>query len=339
MSDKSDKIEEQEAFTIQHDSQLFDSISAQDFEPADIPRESMESIQHPSMSFFKEALLRVKSSKLAITCIVFLLLMFLGAIFVPMISSFNYAGQNVDFGNQPPLSIDPISGRMHWFGTDILGRDIFVRIWYGARISLLVAVVVTLIDCFVGVVYGGVAGYFGGMVDQIMMRILEVISGIPYLIIVLLMLVVLPRGIGTIILAYSLTGWTGMARLVRGQVIRLSRQEYIITAKVMGASAGRIIFYHFIPNIMSVIIISITIDIPGIIFTEAFLSMLGLGIAPPQPSWGILANEGVAAFQNYPSQLLFPALFICFTMLSFHILGDKLQDAFNPRLRRSKRHG
>ncbi|MDC7286188.1 ABC transporter permease [Blautia schinkii] len=294
----------------------------------------MESIVRPSISFWKDAFQRIKKSKVAVVCLIILGLLILGAIFAPMLSPFNYSDQNVAYSNQPMMFQDPNNGKTHLFGTDALGRDIFVRSWYGARVSLTVAIVVALIDCLVGVVYGGISGYFGGAVDNIMMRIVEVISGIPYLIIVILLMTVFERGIGTIILAYSLTGWTGMARLVRGQVLSLGEQEFVIAAKTMGAKPSRIIGQHLVPNILSVIIVNITLDIPNVIFVEAFLSMLGLGIAPPQSSWGIMANDGISVFQSYPSQLVIPALFICLTMLSFNLLGDQLRDAFDPKLRR-----
>lgn len=304
------------------------------FEEIGTDSEKMESIARPSISFWKDAFGRVKQSKVAIICILFLLLILLGSIFAPMFTPFNYSQQNVAYANQPPMFVDPVNGATHFFGTDALGRDIFVRIWHGARVSMTVALAVALIDCVVGIIYGGISGYFGGMVDNIMMRIVEIISGIPYLIIVILLMTVLPRGLTTIIIAYSLTGWTQMARLVRGQVISLGEQEFVIAAKSMGAKPSRIISKHLVPNILSVIIVNVTLDIPAVIFTEAFLSMLGLGIAPPKSSWGIMAYDGITVFQMYPTQLLFPAVFICVTMLSFNLLGDKLRDAFDPKLRR-----
>lgn len=276
----------------------------------------------------------IRRSKTACLCIGFLLFLLLGAIFVPMLSPFGYAAQNVAFSHRGFFSPDPLNGRMHWFGTDALGRDIFVRLWYGTGISLTIAVLVTVIDCLAGVLYGGIAGYIGGTVDLVMMRILEVISGIPYLIVVLLMLVLFPRGLMTIVFAYALVGWTQMARLVRGQVLSLCRREFIITAKVMGAGTLRIIFRHLIPNLLNVIVVNVTLDIPNVIFTEAFLSMLGLGIAPPRPSLGIMVNEGISVFQSYPAQLICSAVFICLTMLSFNVLGDELQRAVNQGKRR-----
>ncbi|WP_461812207.1 ABC transporter permease [Faecalimonas sp.] len=310
------------------------TIPAEAFEEIGTDASSMESIARPSVSFWKDAFNRVKKSKVAVVCLVLLLILVLGAIFVPIFSTFDYSTQNVAFANQPMMSADPVSGKVHLFGTDALGRDVFVRVWMGARVSLTVAIVVALIDCFIGVIYGGISGYFGGAVDNVMMRIVEIISGIPYLIIVILLMTVLPRGIGTIIVAYSLTGWTGMARLVRGQVVSLGEQEFVVAAKSMGAKPARIISKHLVPNILSVIIVNITLDIPAVIFTEAFLSMLGLGIAPPKASWGIMANDGILTFQMYPGLLVVPAIFICITMLSFNLLGDQLRDAFDPKLRR-----
>ena len=310
------------------------TIEPEAFEKIGTDSENMESIARPSISFGKDAFNRIKKSKVAVVCLILLLLLILGAIFAPMFSSFDYSTQNVAFMNQPMMSKDPYTGKAHLFGTDALGRDIFVRAWSGARVSLTVAIVVALIDCLVGVIYGGISGYFGGIVDNIMMRVVEVISGIPYLIIVILLMTVLPRGIGTIIVAYSLTGWTGMARLVRGQVVSLGEQEFVVAAKSMGAKPSRIIRLHLVPNILSVIIVNITLDIPSVIFTEAFLSMLGLGISPPKSSLGIMANDGIQIFQTYPSQLVIPAVFICITMLSFNLLGDQLRDAFDPKLRR-----
>mgnify|MGYP001075710151 CR=1 FL=1 len=304
------------------------------FEELGVDRDNMEVIARPSISFWKDAMNRIKRSKTAMVCLVLLLILVLGAIFVPIFSPLDYETQDVAFSNQPPMAVNPTTGETHIFGTDSLGRDIFVRMWSGARISLSVALAVAIIDCILGVIYGGISGYFGGTVDDVMMRIVEIISGIPYLIIVILLMAIFPRGLGTIIIAYSLTGWTGMARLVRGQVISLKQQEFLIAAKAMGAKPGRIISRHLVPNILSVIIVNVTLDIPSVIFTEAFLSMLGLGIAPPKASWGSLANDGIAVFQMYPTQLLFPAIFICITMLSFNLLGDQLRDAFDPKLRR-----
>lgn len=260
-----------------------------------------------------------------------LLLIVLAAVLLPIFSPFDCAQQNVAFTNRPPMSADPVNGYLHVLGTDVLGRDLFVRLWYGARISLFIAVAVAAIDCLIGVLYGGISGYLGGAADQVMMRLVEVISGVPYLVVVLLLMAVLPRGLGTIIIAYSITGWTGTARIVRGQVLSLCRREFILAEKIMGASPWTIVLRHLVPNVMSVIIVSVTLDIPNVIFTEAFLSLLGLGIAPPMPSLGIMANQGIQVFQSFPAQLLYPTLLIVLISLSFHFLGDRLRDALDPQ--------
>ena len=182
--------------------------------------------------------------------------------------------------------------------------------------------------------YGSISGYIGGRVDNIMMRIVEIINGIPYLLVVILLGIVLRPGVGTIILAYSAVGWIGMARLARGQVISLKEQEFVVAVKALGANSSRIIVRHLVPNILSIIIINLTLTIPNAIFTEAFLSFIGLGVPIPDASWGTLAQDGALTMVAYPMRLFWPALFISITMLCFNLLGDALRDAFDPRLRR-----
>ena len=223
---------------------------------------------------------------------------------------------------------------MHLFGTDTLGRDLYTRIWMGGRVSLIIAVTTALVDLVLGCIYGGISGYFGGTLDIIMMRILEIINGIPYLIIVILLMMVMEPGMMTIIIAYSIVGWIPMARLVRGQVVALKQQEYIAAAEAMGASPARIIARHLLPNTLSVVIVRVTLAIPNAIFSEAYLSYIGLGIPLPKCSWGSLAQLGIQNFRMYPWQLLIPAICISLTMLAFNMFGDGLRDAFDPKLRR-----
>jgi oligopeptide transport system permease protein len=220
------------------------------------------------------------------------------------------------------------------FGTDELGRDLWVRVWYGARVSLTIGFAAAFVDFIIGVIVGGIAGYYGGKVDNIIMRICDVLIGIPYLMIVILLTMVLSPGIVTIVLALSITGWTGMARLVRGQIIQLKEQEFVLAAKVLGANATRIILKHLLPNTLGIIIVRMTLNIPSAIFSEAFLSFIGLGVRLPIASWGALASDGVAAFQRYPHALFIPAAFICLTMLALNILGDAFRDALDPKLRK-----
>lgn len=224
--------------------------------------------------------------------------------------------------------------RSYMFGTDYLGRDLFARVMYGARISLLVALVATLVQFFIGVFYGGISGYFGGRVDNIMMRIVDIISTVPLTLYVVLLMVILSPGIGTIMIALGSVYWVDMARLVRGQVLTIKNQEYVMAAKTIGAGTGRILVRHLVPNAMGSIIVTLTMNIPSAIFTESFLSFIGLGVSAPAASWGTLANDALSGLRTYPYQLFFPAFFICLTVLAFNFLGDGLRDALDPKLRK-----
>ncbi len=292
-----------------------------------------------SQGFGRETAKLFVQSPAAVFFLVVIVALVLGAVLIPFFCPFSYAEQNITFTNQPFFSKDPASGFTHIFGTDHLGRDIFTRLWYGARISLTVAGAVALIDCVAGTLYGCISGYLGGGADTVMMRLLEIVNGIPYMIVVLLLMAVLPRGVGTLIVAYSLVGWTSMARLVRSQVLSLKRQDFYMAAKIMGAGLWRMIFVHLLPNMLGLMIVHISLDIPGIIFTEAFLSMLGMGVPPPYPSIGVMIKDGASVFQTYPLQLAVPGLFICLLMLAFNLLGDRLQDVLNPKVRRTAPRG
>lgn len=238
-------------------------------------------------------------------------------------------GKKLDLSNTKT-----VWNRSYMFGTDYLGRDMFARVMYGARISLLVALVATLVQFFIGVFYGGIAGYFGGRVDNIMMRIVDIISTVPLTLYVVLLMVILSPGIGTIMIALGSVYWVDMARLVRGQVLTIKNQEYIMAAKTVGARTGKILVRHLIPNAMGAIIVTLTMNIPSAIFTESFLSFIGLGVSAPAASWGTLANDALSGLRTYPYQLFFPAFFICLTVLAFNFLGDGLRDALDPKLRK-----
>jgi len=293
-----------------------------------------EVISRPVTSYWKDAMHRLSRNKTAMVCFCIIAIIGILALLVPAFSPYSISEQHYAHVNAPMFFTDPTDGHMHLFGTDTLGRDIFTRVWYGARISLFISFTAVFVNFLIGIVYGGIAGYMGGAIDTIMMRFIEIINGIPYLIVVILLMMIIPKGIWTMVIAYAAVGWTNMARLVRGQVMSLKQQDYVVAARVMGARPSRIISKHLLPNTLSVVIIAITLEIPSAIFTEAFLSYIGLGVQIPLASWGTLANEGSRVFQMYPSQLAIPAICISLTMLSFNLLGDGLRDAFDPRLRR-----
>ena len=229
---------------------------------------------------------------------------------------------------------DRVQNQSYLFGTDALGRDMLARVIYGARISLLIALIATVVNFFIGVLYGGISGYFGGQVDNVMMRIVDIINVIPLLLYVILLSVIIGSGLKSIIIAIGSVYWVGMARIVRGQVLALKEQEYVLSARTLGASNMRIMIRHLIPNAMGPIIVSLTMMIPSAIFTEAFLSFIGLGVNAPLASWGTLANDALGGLRSYPYQLFYPSLAISLTMLAFNFLGDGLRDALDPRLRK-----
>jgi oligopeptide transport system permease protein len=298
-----------------------------------------ETLARKSMTFMQDAMRRLAKNRVALVCAIVIIVMLLFSIIAPIVSPFDYREQHYSHTDAPmgtvcdEAGVDG-SGHTHIFGTDTLGRDLWTRVWMGGRVSLLIAVVSAAIDFVIGVIYGGISGYFGGTVDIIMMRILEIINGIPYLLVVILLMMIMEPGVTTIIIAYSLVGWVSMARLVRGQVISLKEQEFVTAAEALGAKPFRIILKHMLPNTLSVVIVRVTLSIPSAIFSEAYLSYIGLGVQLPKCSWGSLAQAGIQNFRLYPYQLVIPAICISLTMLAFNLFGDGLRDAFDPKLRR-----
>ncbi|MEI8366174.1 MAG: ABC transporter permease [Parachlamydiaceae bacterium] len=256
---------------------------------------------------------------LASTYLVVLIIM---AVFAPLFSGYLYDEVDLSQKNLSPSAA-------HWFGTDDLGRDMFTRIWYGARISLFVGFAAAAIDMVVGVLWGGIAALSGGKIDEVMMRFVDIISAIPSLLIIISLIVVIGSGLHTIIIAIALLGWITMARVVRGQLIQLKEQGYVLAARSLGASFWRILFRHLLPNAAGPIVVTLTLTIPSAIFTEAFLSYLGLGVQAPIASWGTMASDGLPAMQYYPWRLFFPAAFISMTMLAFNLVSNS---AYGRRL-------
>ncbi|MCY9201981.1 ABC transporter permease [Bacillus halotolerans] len=266
------------------------------FEPAAANAGDAEKISKKSLSLWKDAMLRFRSNKLAMVGLVIIVLIILMAIFAPVFSKYDYSTTNLLNADKPP-------SKDHWFGTDDLGRDIFVRTWVGARISI-----------FIGVA--------------------DILWAVPSLLMVILLMVVLPKGLLTIIIAMTITGWINMARIVRGQVLQLKNQEYVLASQTLGAKTSRLLFKHIVPNAMGSILVTMTLTVPTAIFTEAFLSYLGLGVPAPLASWGTMASDGLPALTYYPWRLFFPAGFICITMFGFNVVGDGLRDALDPKLRK-----
>lgn len=246
------------------------------------------------------------------------------AIIIPWLSPYSYSEIHLELKNSPPCF-------RFWFGSDELGRDIFTRIWWGARISLFIGVAAALIDAVIGVLWGTFAAYFGGKTDECMMRLCDILYAIPYLLVVILLTVIRGSGLLTILIAMTCTGWITMARITRSQVLQIKELDYITAARSIGASSVRIVFYHIIPNAMGPIIATMTLTVPSAIFTEAFLSFIGLGIQAPAASWGVMVGDSINAMRYYPWRLIFPSAMITLTMLAFNILGNALLDKVDPR--------
>lgn len=299
-----------------------------DFSPVD--NKNIEKIQEnnkPSLGYWQDAWLRLKKDKMAMAGLCFIVFLMLLALIGPMLSSIGYADQDFNNVNAGP-------SYEHWFGTDSLGRDLFIRVLYGARISLSIGLIASLINLVIGVLYGGISGLMGGKVDRIMMNIVDVLYSVPTLLYVILLMVVFKPGLLNIFIALGISYWLHMARIVRGQVLSIKEQEFVLAAISMGASKWRLLTKHLIPNAVGAIVVSWSLSIPDAIFTEAFLSFIGLGVSAPMASWGVLASEGINSMRGYPFQLFFPAAAISLTMLAFNFLSDGLRDALDPKMRR-----
>lgn len=298
-----------------------------------------------------KTIIQNKWAMLSLLCILFFIIM---SIIGPLINEHSYKEQDLARAFLPPKI--PVIENIHWlpfdgyvegidqyelmgveeafwFGTDQFGRDQWTRVWYGTKISLLIAFIAAIIDFLVGVTYGGVSGYFGGRVDNIMQRIIEVLVGIPNLVIIILAIIILKPGLVSIICAIVLTGWVGMARIVRGQVLKLKNYEYVLASKTLGLSHTKILTKDILPNSMAQIIITTMFTIPGAIFFEAFLSFIGLGLPAPMASLGTVINDGFESLQIFPFLVIFPSIIISLLLISFNLLGDGLRDALDPKMK------
>ena len=303
-----------------------EAITDDMFELLDESEMNSEFIAMESKTFFQDAWGRYKKNKLALAGLIFLVIMVALAIFVPILSRYGFESQDLTMKNALPTLAHP-------FGTDKLGRDIFVRVMYGGRISLAIGFASAAINLVIGVLYGGISGYIGGKVDMIMMRIIDIIYAVPTLLYVILILMVFGNSIGSMLLAICLTSWIGMARQVRTQIMSIKEMEYSLAAVVIGASHKRILLKHLVVNALGPIIVSLTMMVPSAIFTESFLSFVGIGLDPSIPSWGKLANDCRGLFFTYPIQIVWVVLAICLTILSLNFIGDGIGEALQSKTR------
>ena len=275
-------------------------------------------------SLWHDAWLRLKKNRAAVTGGAVLAVMVVLAILTPWIAPYGYEAQNLDLGATPPSAT-------HWLGTDIFGRDLLTQILYGGRISLAVGFIATAVALVIGVTWGAVAGYVGGRIDSVMMRFVDILYALPFMIFIILLMVVFGRNILLLFLAIGAVEWLTMARIMRTQVQSLRQQEFVEAAVSLGLPPSAIIFKHIIPNALGPIIVYTTLTIPSVMLLEAFLSFLGLGIQPPQTSWGLLISYGAETMEEYPWLLIFPGLALTITLFSLNFLGDGLRDALDVR--------
>ena len=275
-------------------------------------------------SLFKDALLRLTTNKLSLYSLIYIFILVFVALITPFIAPYDYAYQDLALGASPPSSD-------HLLGTDTLGRDLLTRMMYGSRISLMVGFLATSVALIIGVIWGTIAGFSGGKTDAIMMRIVDTLYGIPFIILIILLMVIFGRNLILLFLAIGAVEWLTMARIVRSQVLNLSRQEFILSAEAMGGSKLSIIFRHLIPNAMGPVIVYATLTVPQIMLLESFLSFLGLGVQPPLSSWGLLIRDGAVSMEEYWWLLIFPSLAFSLTLFSLNFIGDGLRDAIDPR--------
>lgn len=305
-----------------------ETLTREQFEPAPTPQAAREGgdLGAPATGYWRDAWRRLKQNPVALLGLGVIGVLVLLAIFGPMLTPYTVSGQSISDRFSDP-------GGEYWFGTDAFGRSLWDRVWAGTRVSLYIALLATAADLLIGVIYGAVSAYYGGRVDTIMQRIIEIVISIPNLVVVILAMLVLNPGILSITFAIALTAWTGTARLVRGQVLRLKEQEFFMASRALGASPARLIFRHLIPNVVGIIIITLMFTVPSAIFFEAFLSFIGLGIRPPDASLGALISDGATQLTNYPYLVFIPGVVISLFMISFNLLGDGLRDALDPKLR------
>lgn len=357
------KIQDVETFKKQFFSAQLDLSK---FSMASDEEKQLHEQMRPSTTFFKDGMRKLMKNPLAVGSLIVLVLIVLLIVIGPNFIPYGYdeiievnGRRDAGMSNLAPMTYSAKEQAYieqggsvfpHLLGTDGLGRDYFVRVIYGTRVSLIVGLFASIIVLIIGMLYGSIAGYFGGKIDIVMMRIVDIIYSLPDLLLVILLQVVLDKTLSkaiegtplydvgvnmiSLFIVFGLLYWVGMARLIRGQILQIKENEYVMAAQTLGAKSGRIIRKHILPNCISVIFISAALQIPSAIFTESFLSFIGLGVQAPMPSLGSLASQALDGIQSYPHKLVFPAIMICLIVLSFNLLGDGLRDAFDPKLRK-----
>lgn len=315
-----DLIEKQQEENMQE-------FSADDFDTLSGDSISQDVMVRKPTTYVKDVWRNFRKNKVAVVSLIIIGILVLLVIFGPMMNEYNYYSNDYSKINLAP------NGE-NWFGTDTIGRDLWTRVLVGGRVSMLIALCATIFSYLVGMAIGGISGYYGGKVDMLIMRAIDILMGIPQLIYMILIMMVLGSGnVFTLIVAMTITGWMAPARSTRGLVLQLKEREFVIASKTMGASPARLIIKHLLPNTMGILVVGMTMSIPSLIFSEAFLSYIGLGVTPPNPSWGQLIKTAAETFRYYPYQFLIPCAFVSVTMLCFNLVGDGLRDALDPKLR------
>ena len=294
------------------------------FEPLDPAEKNDEYIPVASKSFIRDVWERFCSNKRALIGLILLGIIVVIAIAGPMISPYPYDGMDTSVSSQG-------SSWLHWMGTDQMGRDELTRVLYGARISLMIGFVATAVNVIIGIIYGGIAGYVGGRVDMVMMRIMDIIYSIPAMIYIILIMLILGSNVYSVMIGICVNGWVNMARIVRGQIVALKEREFAVAAFVIGASRRRILFKHLMINTLGPIIVTATLMVPQAIFNEAFLSFIGIGISAPQASLGTLAQDAKMLLAKYPMQMVYPVTVICLVIFALNFIGEGLEEALNPK--------
>jgi len=302
------------------------ALTQDDFKRLSVVNDNKEEIVRPSVSYWEDVFRRMVTNRVAVVSFTVIAIIAILAIFIPIFSEFSYEKTDLMSTNTSP-------NMTHWFGTDSVGRDLWSRLWVGARVSLIIGLGGAIVPQIIGIFLGGISGYFGKWVDMLIMRIIDIGVCIPSLVYVTLVMLLLGSGPVSIIIAIAITGWMDSARVVRGRMLQFKNREFVLAAKTQGVSSIRIIFKHILPNVLGQLVINISSAIPAAIFLEAYLSFIGLGIQSPMTSWGQLSKTGSSFYRLYPYQLFIPGIFISVTILAFYLFGNCLRDALDPHLR------